>query len=236
MHKSLLTAMFLTFCPLLVAQEAAKPIVHIYRYKQYEGSALRPSVYCDGAVLGRIPSGRFLDVKIPPGTHTFSADDKQAGAVVNLEPGKEYFFRTDVQVGFWKGHFRLTMVLPEQGKYDLAKLKPLDSADAVHDIGGAMSAPAPPSAPAHDAAPGANPSDAIAPSAVSLSVDSSPTGADIEIDGAFVGDTPSTVTVASGSHQIAVKKKGFTDWNKTLNVTGGTIHLNAELEQAPAAK
>lgn len=70
----------------------------------------------------------------------------------------------------------------------------------------------------------------------SLSVDSTPAGADIEIDGAFVGDTPSTVTVASGSHQIAVKKKGFTDWNKTLNVTGGTIHLNAELEQAPAAK
>ena len=68
----------------------------------------------------------------------------------------------------------------------------------------------------------------------SLSVDSTPAGADIEIDGAFVGDTPSTVTVASGSHQIAVKKKGFTDWNKTLNVTGGTIHLNAELEQAPA--
>jgi hypothetical protein len=36
-----------------------------------------------------------------------------------------------------------------------------------------------------------------------------------------------------GSHQIAVKKKGFADWTKTLNVTGGTVHLNAELEQAP---
>ena len=36
---------------------------------------------------------------------------------------------------------------------------------------------------------------------------------------------------SAGSHQIAVKKKGFTYWTKTLNVTGGTIHLNAELEQ-----
>ena len=77
---------------------------------------------------------------------------------------------------------------------------------------------------------------------VSLVIDSTPPGADIEIDGAFVGaSTPSAVTVAPGSHQIAVKKKGFTDWTKTLNVTGGTIHLQAELEwwvqvqqQAPA--
>jgi len=67
-----------------------------------------------------------------------------------------------------------------------------------------------------------------------VSVDSAPTGADIEIDGAFVGSTPSTITVAAGKHQVVVKKKGFNDWSKTLSVTGGTIHLNAELEQAPA--
>lgn len=65
----------------------------------------------------------------------------------------------------------------------------------------------------------------------SVAIDSTPPGADIEIDGAFVGNTPSTIAVAPGSHQIAVKKKGFTDWSKKLNVTGGTIHLNAELEQ-----
>lgn len=65
----------------------------------------------------------------------------------------------------------------------------------------------------------------------SLVIDSTPAGADIEIDGAFVGNTPSTVSVSTGSHQIAVKKKGYDDWTKALNVTGGTVHLNAELEQ-----
>lgn len=68
----------------------------------------------------------------------------------------------------------------------------------------------------------------------SVSIDSTPSGADIEIDGAFVGNTPSTISIASGSHQVAVKKKGFTDWSKTLNVTGGTIRLKAGLEQEPA--
>ena len=72
-----------------------------------------------------------------------------------------------------------------------------------------------------------------AASQAALAIESNPSGADIEIDGAFVGSTPSTINVAPGSHQIAVKKKGFTDWAKTLAVTGGTIHLNAELEQVP---
>lgn len=67
-----------------------------------------------------------------------------------------------------------------------------------------------------------------------LSIESNVSGADIEIDGAFVGNTPSTVAVATGNHQVAVKKKGFTAWSRTLNVTGGTVRLSADLEQESA--
>jgi hypothetical protein len=72
-----------------------------------------------------------------------------------------------------------------------------------------------------------------AQSQVSIQIDSTPSGGDIEVDGGFVGNTPSTVTLSPGSHQIVVKKKGYTDWTKTLNVTGGNIHLSPELEPAP---
>jgi hypothetical protein len=65
-----------------------------------------------------------------------------------------------------------------------------------------------------------------------LSVESTPPGGDIEVDGGFVGNTPSTIALMSGSHQIVVKKKGFSDWSKILTVTGGDIHLNAQLEPA----
>ncbi len=75
---------------------------------------------------------------------------------------------------------------------------------------------------------------AQAPIQASLNIDSTPSGADIEIDGAFVGNTPSTISIASGLQQIVVKKKGFSDWSKSLNVTSGMIHLNAELEQIQA--
>ena len=74
----------------------------------------------------------------------------------------------------------------------------------------------------------------VAAAQPAVTIESTPAGADIEIDGAFVGNTPSTVNVAAGSHDIAVKKKGFADWTKKLSVTGGNVHLNAELDAAPA--
>lgn len=72
----------------------------------------------------------------------------------------------------------------------------------------------------------------VAVAQATLTIDSTPAGADIEIDGAFVGNTPSSVAVDPGSHKVVVKKKGFNDWSRTLNVSGGTIHLNAELEKS----
>jgi hypothetical protein len=61
---------------------------------------------------------------------------------------------------------------------------------------------------------------------------SDPSGADIEVDGSFVGNTPSDVLVAEGEHTVSVKKPGFKDLERKLKVTGGSsIHLNAELEK-----
>jgi PEGA domain-containing protein len=66
-----------------------------------------------------------------------------------------------------------------------------------------------------------------------ISVASVPDGADIEVDGSFVGNTPSDVQVADGEHTVTVKKTGFKDWERKLKVTGGSsVHLNAELEKA----
>ncbi len=85
------------------------------------------------------------------------------------------------------------------------------------------------------AAPTLQSSVPAAPAQASLNIDSTPAGADIEVDGSFVGSTPSTINLPFGSHQVVVKKKGFADWTKTLNVTGGSVHLSVGLEaQQPA--
>ncbi|MGA2695864.1 MAG: PEGA domain-containing protein, partial [Terriglobales bacterium] len=63
-----------------------------------------------------------------------------------------------------------------------------------------------------------------------LAVSSDPAGADIEIDGNFVGNTPSTLNVPTGQHQIAVKKSGFKPWERKMMVSGGQVNVNATLE------
>jgi hypothetical protein len=68
-----------------------------------------------------------------------------------------------------------------------------------------------------------------------LQMESNPSGADIEVDGAFVGNTPSDVQVADGDHTITVKKAGFKDWERKMKVSAGSsVHLNAELEKVAA--
>jgi len=65
-----------------------------------------------------------------------------------------------------------------------------------------------------------------------LQVESIPQGADIEVDGAFVGNTPSDLQIAEGEHTVIVKKAGFKDWERKVKVTAGsTVHLGAELEK-----
>src|ERR1041385_9001899 len=67
------------------ATQSEKAKVYFYRYKQYGGSALAPSVYCDEAELARMQNGRYFAVKREPGKHTFRSNDKQSGVEVDLK-------------------------------------------------------------------------------------------------------------------------------------------------------
>jgi hypothetical protein len=70
-------------------------------------------------------------------------------------------------------------------------------------------------------------------STAKLQVDSTPPGADIEVDGSFVGSTPSDVQVAEGDHTVVVKKSGFKSWERKLKSSAGSsVHISAELEKA----
>jgi len=69
-------------------------------------------------------------------------------------------------------------------------------------------------------------------SAAKLTIASNPAGAEIEIDGSFVGNTPSEIEVAPGEHTVVVSKKGYAPWQKKLKATGGNVNLTADLEAA----
>jgi hypothetical protein len=63
----------------------------------------------------------------------------------------------------------------------------------------------------------------------SVTITSSVAGADIEVDGAFVGNTPTTIQIPGGPHRVVVKASGKT-WDRTVQLTsGGTVSLSATL-------
>jgi hypothetical protein len=69
------------------------------------------------------------------------------------------------------------------------------------------------------------------PSVNRISVSSTPANADIEMDGNFVGNTPSMIETTPGEHSVVLKKTGYKNWERKLKVTGGSINLSAELEK-----
>jgi PEGA domain len=69
-----------------------------------------------------------------------------------------------------------------------------------------------------------------------IAVTSIPAGADIELDGAFVGSAPSTITASTGDHTIALKKSGFAPWERKIHVTGGKIQISAELQASDGTR
>lgn len=70
-------------------------------------------------------------------------------------------------------------------------------------------------------------------STAQLSIASIPDGADIEIDGSFVGNTPSDLKVPEGDHSVVVKKSGYKNWERKMKVVAGSsIRVNAEMERS----
>ncbi|HEY5055782.1 MAG TPA: PEGA domain-containing protein [Acidobacteriaceae bacterium] len=69
----------------------------------------------------------------------------------------------------------------------------------------------------------------VAAQTISIAVDASVPNCDIEVDGSFVGSTPSTVSLAPGKHDVVVKKSGYQDWKRGMTVTGGSVHVNADM-------
>ena len=64
---------------------------------------------------------------------------------------------------------------------------------------------------------------------------SSPAGADIFVDGGYVGQTPYSLSVAPGQHTISLRKKDVGTWQRTVQVEAGKRKVGASLGQKSRA-
>ena len=64
-----------------------------------------------------------------------------------------------------------------------------------------------------------------------LDIWSNPGGADIFVDGTYVGKTPFTMNVSQGEHTISLRKKDFGIWQRRMTITTGKRNVGGYLEQ-----
>jgi hypothetical protein len=60
---------------------------------------------------------------------------------------------------------------------------------------------------------------------------SNPSGADIYVDGLYVGKTPFSLAVAVGEHAVLIRKQDFSSWQQRLQAAPGKRRVFAFLEQ-----
>jgi len=66
---------------------------------------------------------------------------------------------------------------------------------------------------------------------VTIAITSTPVGADIEVDDAFLGHTPAEVPLTVGERLVTITKPGYKPWQRKLRVlSGGKQTISAELE------
>ena len=147
-----------------------------------------------------------LPLRAQPGKTKKSKDEEvherslipgQISRVVGADKGKEYQAYID-------GSFTINTS-------DAIAVAP--AAAPAAPVAGTPSAPAPvPAAPSSLAAADVS----LAPSSVEFG--STPDGAEIVIDGAVVGNTPSTLRLTPGHHTIEIRMAGYRTWSRIMVV------------------
>ncbi len=73
-------------------------------------------------------------------------------------------------------------------------------------------------------------------STAQIEIASTPSGSDIELDGKFVGSTPSTVNLAPGEHTVKLGKNGYAPWERKITTVAGSVRISPELEPVVATQ
>ena len=210
-----------------IAYGATDGLVVFYRPKRFIGSGLTPSVYVDGQQVARLDNGRYFSLPLSPGKHEITSSMKHAPLVIDVRNNDTVYLEMIILAGNWRGGGRFIPAPSKDAIAVIKKIKPLDR-KWIFDQRVNFVVQTEADRNEEAARSGTITSEAM------LDIASSPTNADIQIDGRFAGSTPSSVGVVGGEHTIRLTKKGFTTWERKVTTTTGHVNLVAELETITA--
>jgi hypothetical protein len=152
-----------------------------------------------------------------------------ATPAILLKKGQEAVVTKDRTFSVYVDNVILTSITPPQVQ---APVLPQSNIASVGNGGQPSAAPVPEN-PVSNASPmsaDGPPAAAVVPIATATAfITANVAGADIEIDGVFVGSTPGTLQLAAGMHKITIKQ-GTSTWDRDMQVTGGSnVNVTATL-------
>ena len=78
--------------------------------------------------------------------------------------------------------------------------------------------------------PASQPSNDLRAAIIAVSLNSTPPGAQVTVDGTAMGETPASFQIDPGEHEIQIQKEGFAVWKQKVTAKPGEpIDLNAKL-------
>jgi PEGA domain len=206
------------------SQAKAKVVFHYGMPAPIKNCLEQTAIQVDGATVHQIFQWHVWQTEVAPGTHVFSDDShKDKGITGSLAAGQTYYYEM-----VWHKSFGFPKCENFWIKFDNMKPKEIGKVSVmlgkpgVDETAASLVAAATPVAAAE---PPRNTN-------VTLSIRSTPEAADIEVDGSFVGNTPSAIELAAGNHTVTISKKGFEPWKRIIRLAGGDVKVNAELEKA----
>jgi hypothetical protein len=133
--------------------QATTATICFYRPHRFEGAALKPPILVDEVDVAHLHNGDALQVTVNPGSHQIHSNDKSTGIELDAKAGQTYFVRVDIKAGAWKGHGQITLIDPQEGKFEFSKQK----VSVTKDLSTNQASPAaePPKAPAAATSPAA---------------------------------------------------------------------------------
>jgi hypothetical protein len=103
--------------------QATTATISFYRPHRFEGAALKPPILVDEVEVAHLHNGDAVQVTVNPGTHQIHSNDKSTGIELDAKAGQTYFVRVDIKAGAWKGHGQITLIDPQEGKFEFSKQK-----------------------------------------------------------------------------------------------------------------
>ena len=185
------------------------------------------AIQIDGATVHELFQWHVWQTELAAGTHEFSDDShKGKGLTASLAAGQTYYYEIVWHKGFgFPTCENMLTRMEDMRPKEIQKVSLMLGKPNVDETAATAAPTAAAATPVAAAEPPRNTN-------VTLSIRSTPEAADIEVDGSFVGNTPSAIDLATGEHTVIISKKGFEPWKRTIKLAGGDVKVNAELEKA----